>query len=89
MCDRSDSPWDDSSRRSSQVDCCPSLRRQVLKEAFFEISRCDRNKLPNALKTIVKHRCTLKIIVFSDLAHFLEGGRSTSPQQPAQIACFG
>jgi len=42
ICDRSDSPWDDSSRRSSHADRCAGLRRQVLKKTFFEISCADR-----------------------------------------------
>ncbi len=42
ICDRSDSPWDDSSRRPSHADRCASLRRQVLKKTFFEISCHDR-----------------------------------------------
>lgn len=42
ICDRSDSPWDDWSRRPSHADRCAGLRRQVLKKTFFEISCHDR-----------------------------------------------
>jgi hypothetical protein len=38
ICDRSDSPWDDVPRRPSHADRCAGLRREVLKQTFFEIS---------------------------------------------------
>ena len=42
ICDRSDSPWDDVERRPSHADRCRALRREVLKETFFEISGHNR-----------------------------------------------
>jgi len=42
ICGRSDSPWDDSSRRPSHADRCRSLRHEVLKKTFFEISSHSR-----------------------------------------------
>jgi len=38
ICDRSDSPWDDFTRRPSHADRCSGLRREVLRKTFFEIS---------------------------------------------------
>ena len=38
LCNRSDSPWDDSYRRPSHADRCQALRRAVLCKTFFEIS---------------------------------------------------
>ena len=38
ICDRSDSAWDDTTRRPSHADRCQALRREVLKKTFFEIS---------------------------------------------------
>lgn len=35
LCNRSDSPWDDASRRPSHADKCAALRREVLKQTFF------------------------------------------------------
>ncbi len=35
LCNRSDSPWDDSYRRPSHADKCSALRREVLKQTFF------------------------------------------------------
>lgn len=35
LCNRSDSPWDDASRRPSHADKCVALRREVLKQTFF------------------------------------------------------
>jgi len=34
--DRSDSPWDDATRRPSHADRCAALRRETLKQTFFE-----------------------------------------------------
>ena len=34
--DRRDSPWDDATRRPSHADRCAALRRETLKETFFE-----------------------------------------------------
>jgi len=33
---RSDSPWDDAYRRPSHADRCAALRRETLKQTFFE-----------------------------------------------------
>lgn len=38
ICDRSDSPWDNTERRPSHADRCQALRREVLKKTFLEIS---------------------------------------------------
>jgi len=38
ICDRSDSPWDDTPRRPSHADRCQALRRAVLRKTFFDIS---------------------------------------------------
>lgn len=35
LCNRSDSPWDDTYRRPSHADKCAALRREVLKQTFF------------------------------------------------------
>jgi hypothetical protein len=40
--DRSDSPWDDDSRRPSHADRCAGLRRAVIGRTFFETSCHDR-----------------------------------------------
>jgi hypothetical protein len=37
ICDRSNSPWDDATRRPSHADRRQALRREVLKKTFFEI----------------------------------------------------
>jgi hypothetical protein len=35
LCNRSDSPWDDTYRRPSHADKCAALRREVLNQTFF------------------------------------------------------
>jgi len=35
LCDRSDSPWDNTYRRPSHADKCAALKREVLKQTFF------------------------------------------------------
>jgi len=35
LCNRSDSPWDDTYRRPSHADKCAALQREVLKQTFF------------------------------------------------------
>ena len=42
ICDRRQSPWDDSSRRPSHADRRSGLRREVLKRTFFETYAHDR-----------------------------------------------
>jgi hypothetical protein len=42
ICDRSDSPWDQSFRRPSHADRRVGLRREVLKKTFFATSDHDR-----------------------------------------------
>jgi len=42
ICDRSDRPWDDTTRRPSHADRRQALRREVLKKTFFEISGHNR-----------------------------------------------
>jgi hypothetical protein len=42
ICDRRQSPWDDSSRRPSHADRRSGLRREVLKRTFFETYGHDR-----------------------------------------------
>jgi len=42
ICDRSDSPWDDTFRRPSHADRRRALRHEVLKKTFFETSGHDR-----------------------------------------------
>ncbi len=36
ICDCSSSPWDDPSQRPSHTDRCIGLRREILRETFFE-----------------------------------------------------
>jgi len=38
LCNRSDSPWDDANRRPSHADKCIALRREVLRQTFFDSS---------------------------------------------------
>jgi hypothetical protein len=42
ICNRGDSPWDDSERRPSHADRCAGLRREVIARTFFETSGHDR-----------------------------------------------
>lgn len=41
ICDRGDSPWDDSERRPSHADRCAGLRREIIVRTFFETSGGD------------------------------------------------
>lgn len=56
ICDRSDSPWDDFTRRPSHADRCAGLRREILKQTFFEISghSCKNRKIVRQFYKLMK-----------------------------------
>jgi len=51
--DRSDSPWDDDSRRPSHADRCVGLRRAVIGRTFFETS-CPGRKTRKIIRQLYK-----------------------------------
>lgn len=56
LCDRSDSPWDNTDRRPSHADKCAALRREVLKQTFFVSSgsRHEINKIHKQFYKLLK-----------------------------------
>jgi hypothetical protein len=59
LCDRSQSPWDDPSRRPSHADRCKALRRSCIRGAIRGVLGCSR--LQPKLQSLVQRLVTLVV----------------------------
>jgi hypothetical protein len=57
LCDRSDSPWDDATRRPSHADRRKSLRREIIRNEFSDVARIWR--LPQKIIDLTRNLMAL------------------------------